>query len=262
MTILFVIRVKSIPPHSAHPIDPRMMKLLSPALAVLLVLAGGGTAHAQTTPPAPPTEAVPPAEPAPPPEATPAPIAAPAPVAEAAPALPAPPAAEPAGPYRTDSVAAQAAPACVRQVRRIPPPPSPRGFRRQWPLTALGSVAGWLAADRVVGPKGSKLVVLSSSTLGAVAGSHLQASREGHANLGRSVMGGLLGAFPAGAVLWMNGADTYDEAEFATRGIVPVLGGALQAGVTAAVTSSSLQPTRIQIVECPYAVPAAPAIVP
>jgi threonine dehydratase len=51
----------------------------------------------------------------------------------------------------------------------------------------------------------------------------------------------------------MNGADVYDEAELATRGIVPVLGGALQAGVTSMVTSSSLQPTRIQIIECPHA---------
>ncbi|HEX6042397.1 hypothetical protein, partial [Longimicrobium sp.] len=149
--------------------------------------------------------------------------------------------------------------ACVRQVRRIPPPPSPRSFRRQWPLTAVGAMVGWFAADRVVGPQGSKFVILSSSTLGSIVGSHLQASREGHANLGRSVMGGVLGAFPAGAVLWMNGADRYNEAEFATRGIVPVIGSAAQAVVVSGVTSSSLQPTRIQIIECPHVSPNATA---
>jgi hypothetical protein len=111
----------------------------------------------------------------------------------------------------------------------------------------------------VVGPQGNKLVILSSSTLGSIVGSHLQASREGHANLGRSVMGGVLGAFPAGAVLWMNGADRYNEAEFATRGIVPVIGSAAQAVVVSGVTSSSLQPTRIQIIECPHVSPNATA---
>lgn len=199
-------------------------------LLSLLMAAGAETAHAQTE--------------------TPAPAAQPAP--EAAPAT------ELAGPRRTDVVAQPAVP-CVRQVRKIPPPPSPRGFRRQWPLTAIGSVVGWLAADRVVGPKGSPFVILSSSTIGAIAGSHIQASREGHANLGRSVLGGVLGAFPAGAALYMNRADTYNEAEFATRGIVPLLGGAAQAAVTAGVTSSSLQPARIQIIECPHVVPGATA---
>lgn len=224
-----------------------MKKILAPALAALLAARGATAAHAQGD--------------------TPAPVASEAPVAPTTPAQPAEtpssaaPAAELAGPYRTDAVAQTATP-CVRQVRRIPPPPSPRGFRRQWPLAAVGAIVGWFAADRVVGPKGSKLVILSSSTLGSIVGSHVQASREGHANLGRSVMGGVLGAFPAGAVLWMNGADRYDEAEFATRGIVPVIGGSLQAVVTAGVTSSSLQPTRIQITECPHPSPAATASLP
>lgn len=224
------------------------MKILAPALVSLAVLAAGERAHAQTTTPVPVVPAV---------EVAPAAEA----VLAVEPAPAAAPAAELAGPYRADAVAqsAPAAAACVRQVRRIPPPPSPRGFRRQWPLAALGSVAGWIAADRVVGPKGSKFVILSSSTIGAIVGSHVQASREGHANLGRSVMGGLLGTFPAGAVLWMNGADRYDEAQFATRGIVPVVGGALQAVVTAGVTSSPLQPTRIQIIECPHLSPNATA---
>lgn len=161
------------------------------------------------------------------------------------------PVAEPAGPFRTEPVAQPAAP-CVRQVRRVPPPPSPRRFRRQWPLAALGSIAGWLIGDRLVGPKGNPVVILSGSTLGAIAGSHIQAAGEGHGNLGRSVMGGVLGALPAGALLALNRADTYDQAEFATRGVVPVVGGAVQAAVTAGVTSSSLQPTRIQIIECPH----------
>lgn len=242
-----------------------MMKILAPALVSLALLAAGGSAHAQTTTPEAvipvvvPAPAAPPVEPAPATE--PVLVAEPAPAAEpVVPAVTAAPA-ELEGPYRTDVVVQPGAPAaaCVRQVRRIPPPPSPRGFRRQWPLAAVGSIAGWIAADRMVGPKGSKLVILSGSTLGAIVGSHVQASREGHANLGRSVMGGLLGTFPAGAVLWMNGADRYDEAQFATRGIVPVVGGALQAVVTAGVTSSSLQPTRIQIIECPHPSPTAAA---
>jgi hypothetical protein len=216
-----------------------MTKILVVALAALFVLAGAENAQAQdtTSVPARDTTSVP--------------------VQDSASA----PAVEPAGPYRTDAVAQPGAP-CVRQVRRIPPPPSPRSFRRQWPLAAVGSIAGWFAADRVVGPSGNPLVILSSSTLGAILGSHVQAKREGHANLGRSIMGGVLGAFPAGAVLYMNGADRYNEAEFATRGIVPVVGGAVQAAVTAGVTSSSLQPTRIQIIECPYAPAPAPAVVP
>ena len=210
-----------------------MKKIVLPALLSLAVLGGARPAHGQA-------------------ETTAEPAATVAPPASAG-AL--------AGPYRTDAVAPPAAP-CVRQVRRIPPPPSPRGFRRQWPLAAVGSVVGWLAADRVVGPQGSRFVILSSSTLGAIVGSHVQASREGHANLGRSVLGGVLGAFPAGAVLWMNGMDRYDEAEFATRGIVPVVGGSVQAAVTAGITSSTLQPTRIQIIECPHVSPAAAAALP
>jgi hypothetical protein len=205
--------------------------ILAPALASLLVLYGVEAAHAQNPTTTPPADSVQ--------------VADSAHVAEPAPVV------EPAGPYRTDTIAQPSAP-CVRQVRRIAPPPSPRSFRRQWPLAAVGSIVGWLAADRAVGPKGSPYVILSSSTIGAIAGSHIQASREGHANLGRSVLGGMLGAFPAGAVLYMNRADTYDEAEFATRGVVPVVGGAVQAVVTAGVTSSSLQPARIQIIECPH----------
>lgn len=214
-----------------------MTKILASALVSLLVLAGAETAHAQDSTSVTARDTT----------------SAPAPDTMSAPA------AEPAGPYRTDAAAQPGTP-CVRQVRRIAPPPSPRSFRRQWPLAALGSIAGWFAADRVVGPDGNPFVILSSSTLGAILGSHIQAKGEGHANLGRSVMGGLLGAFPAGAVLYMNGADRYNEAEFATRGVVPVVGGALQAAVTAGVTSSSLQPTRIHIIECPYA--PAPAVMP
>ncbi|HEV3051185.1 MAG TPA: hypothetical protein VGX50_12805 [Longimicrobium sp.] len=198
-----------------------MKKILFPALALFMVLCGAETARAQDST----SVAVP--------DSTPV------------------PAVQPAGPFRTDTVAQPAAP-CVRQVRRIPPPPSPRSFRRQWPLTALGSIAGWFVGDRLVGPKGNPLVILSGSTLGAIAGSHMQAAGEGHANLSRSVMGGVLGALPAGAVLFLNQMDTYDEAEMVTRGVVPVLGGSLQAAVTSGVTSSSLQPTRIQIIECPY----------
>lgn len=198
-----------------------MKKILSPALALFLVLCGAETARAQDST----SVAMP--------DSTPA------------------PAEEPAGPFRTDTVPQPAAP-CVRQVRRIPPPPSPRSFRRQWPLTALGSIVGWYIGDRLVGPKGNPLVILSGSTLGAIAGSHMQAAGEGHANLGRSVLGGALGALPAGAVLFLNQMDTYDEAEVLTRGVVPVLGGSVQAAVTAGVTSSSLQPARIQIIECPH----------
>jgi hypothetical protein len=246
MPILITRPGEWTPPVLTAQHHPRMTKIVLPALASLLVLAGAGTAHAQGTPPTPTPTAPPAAEPVSPAE--------PAPAAEpAAPAQPAP-AAEP---YRTDAVAQPTAP-CVRQVRRIAPPPSPRRFRRQWPLAAAGSVIGWLAADRAVGPRGSPLVILSSSTLGAIVGSHLQAQREGHANLGRSIMGGVLGAFPAGAVLYMNRADRYDEAPLLTRGVVPVLGGALQGAATAGITSSSLQPTRIQIIECPH-VPAAAA---
>jgi len=214
-------------------------QILSPALAFLLVVGGVEAAMAQTTT-APAADSVQ--------------VADSALVAEPGPVV------EPAGPYRTDTIAQPSVP-CVRQVRRIAPPPSPRSFRRQWPLAAVGSVVGWFAADRAVGPKGSPFVILSSSTLGAIAGSHVQASREGHANLGRSVLGGVLGAFPAGAVLYMNRADTYDEAEFATRGVVPVVGGAVQAVVTAGVTSSSLQPARIQIIECTHVAPAAPGFI-
>lgn len=167
-----------------------------------------------------------------------------------------PPTPELAGPYRTD-VPPQAAPPCVRQVRRVPPPPSPRSFRRQWPLAAVGAIAGWFVGDRIVGPKGNPLVILSASTVGAVAGSHVQAAGEGHANLGRSLLGGVLGALPAGAILYLNQMDTYDEADYLTRGVVPVLGGAVQAAVTAGATSSSLQPARIQIIECPHPAPTA-----
>jgi hypothetical protein len=210
-----------------------MKKIFVPALASVLVLSGVQTVRAQDPAPAPAPQ------PAPAPAPTPAPVA------------------EPAGPFRTDTVP-QANVPCVRQVRRIPPPPSPRSFRRQWPLAAVGSIVGWFVGDRIVGPKGNPFVILSGSTLGAIAGSHVQASGEGHGNLGRSVMGGVLGALPAGAVLYMNRLDTYDEAKVMTRGVVPVLGGAVQGAVTSIVTSSSLQPTRIQIIECPHVVPAAP----
>jgi hypothetical protein len=220
-----------------------MKKIFALALAFLLVLAGVETARAQDTIAANPandtipTVSAPPAEPAPTPVST-----------------PAAPAVEPAGPYRADSVS-QAAVPCVRQVRRIPPPPSPRSFRRQWPLAALGSIAGWFVGDRIVGPKGNPLVILSGSTLGAILGSHVQAAGEGHANLGRSVLGGVVGALPAGAVLYLNHMDNYNEAEVLTRGVVPVLGGSVQAAVTAGATSSSLQPARIQIIECPHPTP-------
>jgi hypothetical protein len=210
--------------HAFNRIVLRMKKILSPAVALFLVLCGAETARAQDST----SVSVPDSIPA--------------------------PAVEPAGPLRTDTTVHSTAP-CVRQVRRIPPPPSPRGFRRQWPLTALGSIAGWFVGDRLVGPKGNPLVILSGSTLGAIAGSHMQAAGEGHANLGRSVMGGVLGALPAGAMLFLNQMDTYDEAEVLTRGVVPVLGGSVQAAVTAGITSSSLQPTRIQIIECPHVVP-------
>ncbi|HEX8671103.1 MAG TPA: hypothetical protein VF710_04415 [Longimicrobium sp.] len=155
----------------------------------------------------------------------------------------------PGPPYRTDAPQADAP--CIRQVRRIAPPPSPRRFRRQWPMAAAGSILGWLVADRAVGPTGNPFVILSASTLGSIAGSHLQAASEGHPNLGRSVAGGVLGALPAGALLYMNQADTYGEREILTRGVVPAIGGALQGAVTAAATTSSLQPARTQIVECP-----------
>ncbi|HEX6373858.1 MAG TPA: hypothetical protein VF006_33325 [Longimicrobium sp.] len=215
-----------------------MKNILLPAFVSLLVLARVETADAQDTIPANPAIDTIPTISAPPAE----PVAAPIPP-------PAAPAVEPAGPYRADSVS-QAAVPCVRQVRRIPPPPSPRRFRRQWPLAAVGSVVGWFVGDRIVGPKGSPLVILSGSTLGAIVGSHVQASSEGHPNLGRSVLGGVLGALPAGAVLYLNHMDTYNEREMITRGVIPVLGGSLQAAVTAGATSSSLQPTRIQIIEC------------
>ncbi|WP_420129622.1 hypothetical protein [Longimicrobium sp.] len=180
-------------------------------------------------------------------------LSAPVPVAEPAPARDTM-AAPAAGPFRAEPVVQpQPAAPCVRQVRRIPPPPSPRGFRRQWPLAAMGSIVGWFIGDRIVGPKGNPVVILSGSTLGAIAGSHIQATGEGHGNLGRSVLGGVLGALPAGALLALNRADTYDEAEFATRGIIPVVGGSVQAAVTAGVTSSPLQTARIQIIECPHA---------
>lgn len=237
-----------------------MNRILAPALVSLLVLSGVQTARAQDTTSVPqPVPTVVPAT-----DTVPPPAVVPTVDSVAPPAAPAP-AAEPAGPYRTDVAAPTAAPSttpCVRQVRRIPPPRSPRSFRRQWAFAALGSIAGWFAADRVVGPKDQPMVILSSSTLGAIVGSHLQAGSEGHPSLGRSILGGMLGALPAGAVLAMNRADQYDEAEFATRGIVPVVGGAIQAVVTAGVTSSSLQPTRIQIIECPHAAPAASAPVP
>jgi hypothetical protein len=154
-------------------------------------------------------------------------------------------------PYRPGTPAVPVDTPCVRQVRRIPPPPSPRSFRRQWPLATAGAVLGWLAADRVVGPTGNEFVILSASTLGSIAGSHYQARAEGHPNLRRSVIGGLLGTVPAVALLTLNSADTYGEREYLTRGVVPVAGGALQGAVTAAATSSPLQPTRIQIIECP-----------
>ena len=209
----------------------RMKTILIPTLLSLLMLAGVETARAQDT------------------TAVPARDSAAAPVAQ------------PAGPFRTDTVARPGAP-CVRQVRRIPPPPSPRRFRRQWPLAAVGSIVGWFVGDRLVGPKGNPLVILSGSTLGAIAGSHIQATGEGHGDLGRSVLGGALGALPAGAMLMLNRMDTYDEAEALTRGVVPVLGGSVQAAVAAGVTSSSLQPTRIQIIECPHVVPAAAPVTP
>jgi hypothetical protein len=166
----------------------------------------------------------------------------------------------PAGPYRADTVPSTAP--CVRQVRRIPPPPSPRSFRRQWPLAAAGSILGWFIGDRLVGPRGSPLVILSGSTAGAIAGSHIQATGEGHANLGRSVLGGVIGALPAGALLVLNHMDKYDEAEAVTRGVMPVVGGSVQAAVTAGTTSSPLQPSRIQIIECPHVVPAPSAVIP
>jgi hypothetical protein len=199
-----------------------MQKILFPVLLSLLVLCGAGTAQAQDT------TAV--------------------------------PVAEPAGPFRTDTARSTAP--CVRQVRRIPPPPSPRSFRRQWPMAAAGSIVGWFIGDRLVGPKGNPLVILGGSTVGAIAGSHIQATGEGHGNLGRSVLGGVLGVLPAGALLVLNHMDTYDEAEIATRGLMPVLGGSVQAAVTAGATSSPLQASRIQIIECPYAVPGAGAVVP
>lgn len=208
-----------------------MKKILFPALLSLLMVCGVQAAHAQ--------------------DSTAVPQAAPTQDTAAVSAT-----TEPAGPYRAqpfgaDSVAGPAAP-CVRQVRRIPPPPSPRRFRRQWPLTAAGSIVGWFIGDRLVGPKGNPLVIISGSTLGAIAGSHIQATGEGHGNLGRSVMGGVLGALPAGALVFLNQMDNYDEAEVLTRGVMPVLGGSVQAAVTSGVTSSSLQPTRIQIIECPH----------
>ena len=196
-----------------------MNKIVIPALASLLLVGGAGAARAQSTPPAD--------------------------------------TARTGAPYRADAAAQQASAPCVREIRRIAPPPSPRSFRRQWPLTALGSVLGWLAADRVVGPKGSKFVILSGSTLGAIAGSHVQARSEGHANLTRSVVGGVLGTVPAAALLYLNGGDTYNEREILTRGVIPVLGGSLQAAVTAGATSSPLQTTRTQIIECPQTAPAA-----
>ena len=160
-------------------------------------------------------------------------------------------------PYRTDVDSAASAP-CVRQVRRIAPPPSPRSFRRQWPLATAGAVLGWLAADRAVGPTENQLVILSASTVGSILGSYLQAKREGHPSLVRSVAGGVLGAVPAGAVLHLNRADRHNEREILTRGVVPVLGGALQGAVTAAATSSSLQQPRIQLIECPHTPAAQP----
>lgn len=205
-----------------------MKKIIPAAFASLLVFCGVETAHAQTTPRD--TTAA----------STPRDSAATTP--------------ELAGPYRTDTVPQSSAP-CVRQVRRIPPPPSPRSFRRQWPLAAVGSIVGWIVGDRIVGPKGNPLVILSGSTLGAIAGSHLQASSEGHANLGRSVLGGVLGSLPAGAILYLNQLDTYDQQEILTRGVIPVLGGSVQAAVTAGATSSSLEPARIQIIECPHSAP-------
>jgi hypothetical protein len=233
-----------------------MKKIIAAALLSLFVLSSVETADAQTTPRD--TAAV---QTLPPdttraqtlPRDTIAAQALPRDTSAAAPEL--------AGPYRTDAVAQSSAP-CVRQVRRIPPPPSPRSFRRQWPLAALGSIVGWFIGDRIVGPKGNPLVILGGSTVGAIAGSHVQAAGEGHANLGRSVLGGVLGSLPAGAILYLNRMDTYDEAEFFTRGVVPVVGGSVQAAVTAAATSSSLQPARIQIIECPHAVPAATPINP
>ena len=160
-------------------------------------------------------------------------------------------------PFRTGVDSVPAGP-CVRQVRRIAPPPSPRSFRRQWPLATAGAVLGWLAADRAVVPTEQPLVILSASTLGSILGSYFQAKSEGHASLGRSVAGGVLGAVPAGAVVYLNRADRHDNREFLTRGVVPVVGGALQSAVTAAATSSSLQPPRTQIIECPPAVIPAP----
>lgn len=207
-----------------------MKKIIAAALVSLLVVFRVEAAHAQTTP-----------------RDTAAATARDTVVAPA----------ELQGPYRADTVPQPAA-TCVRQVRRIPPPPSPRSFRRQWPFAALGSIAGWFVGDRIVGPKGNPLVILSGSTLGAIAGSHVQAAGEGHANLGRSVVGGVLGSLPAGAILFLNHMDTYGQNDFLTRGVVPVLGGSVQAAVTAGAASSPLQPARIQIIECPYPVPAAP----
>jgi hypothetical protein len=208
-----------------------MKKILLPAFVFLLAILGVEPAYAQDTIPANPAVDT---------------IPAPAPAVEPAAAV------EPAGPYRADPAAPAGVP-CVRQVRRIPPPPSPRSFRRQWPLAAVGSIVGWFAGDRIVGPRGNPLVILSGSTLGAIVGSHVQASSEGHANLGRSVLGGVLGSLPAGAILYLNHMDTYNEQEMLTRGVIPVLGGSVQAAVTAGATSSSLQPTRIQIIECTQA---------
>ncbi len=228
-----------------------MKKIFLSAFVFVLVLSGVRTAHAQDTIPAVPTvrtadtltaiDTIP---------------ALPTIPAEPASAVVPAPAVEPAGPYRAEPAAPASVP-CVRQVRRIPPPPSPRSFRRQWPLAALGSIAGWFVGDRIVGPKGNPFVILSGSTLGAIVGSHVQAAGEGHANLGRSVVGGMVGALPAGAILYLNRMDNYNEAEVLTRGVVPVLGGSVQAAVTAVATSSSLQPARIQIIECPHPTPGA-----
>ncbi|HEX2079052.1 MAG TPA: hypothetical protein VHG08_15115, partial [Longimicrobium sp.] len=121
-----------------------MNRIIAAALASLLVLSAVETASAQTTTP----------------RDTAAAAAARDTVADTT---------EIAGPYRADTVPQSSAP-CVREVRRIPPPPSPRSFRRQWPLAALGSIVGWFIGDRIVGPKGNPLVILGGSTVGAIAG--------------------------------------------------------------------------------------------
>src|SRR3712207_3799370 len=80
-------------------------------------------------------------------------------------------------PFRTGIDTAASVP-CVRQVRGIAPPPSPRTFRRQWPMATAVAVLGGLAADRAVGHTEQPLVLLPASTLVSILGSYLQAKSE------------------------------------------------------------------------------------